>query len=84
MSDATVPAGHGYAEIPLGSSRGKAVQSIHFYQNEEMLNIDLEFNDQSLLEMVFRVGFQSSIKLLDRKDGEYRLRRRIKPKLRDK
>jgi hypothetical protein len=75
-----VPSGHGYAEIPLGRTEGKSIKSIHFYQAEESLNIDLEFEDKSSLEMIFRVGFSASLKLLDNKDGEYRVRRTIKPR----
>jgi hypothetical protein len=44
------------------------------------LNIDLEFEDKSMLEMIFRVGFRSTINLLENKDGNYHLRKRIKPK----
>lgn len=56
MSGSPVPFGHGYAEIPLGRSEGKPIKSIHVYQLEEALNIDLEFEDKSMLEMIFRIG----------------------------
>jgi hypothetical protein len=60
--------------------KGKPVKSIHLYQDEEALNIDLEFEDKSMLEMIFRVGFRSTINLLENKDGNYHLRKKIKPK----
>ncbi|MBB6143701.1 hypothetical protein HNQ77_001650 [Silvibacterium bohemicum] len=82
MSDSTVPFGHGYAEIPLGRSAGKPIKSIHVYQLEESLNVDLEFEDLSMLEMIFRVGFRASVKLLENKSGDYIVRQRIKPKFR--
>jgi len=81
MSASQVPFGHGYAEIPLGRSAGKPIKSIRICQLEESLNVDLEFEDKSTLEMIFRVGFQASVKLLENRDGDYHLLQRIKPKL---
>ena len=80
MHSYPVPSGHGYAEIPLYHAEGKALKSVQVYQLEEALNVDLEFEDQSMLEMIFRVGFQTSVKLLDYKDGNYSVRKKIKPK----
>jgi len=34
-----------------------------------------------MLEMIFRVGFNASVKLLENKDGDYHVRKKIKPKL---
>jgi hypothetical protein len=82
MSGSPVPFGHGYAEIPLGRSEGKPIKSIHVYQLEEALNIDLEFEDKSMLEMIFRVGIRASVKLLENRGGDYQVRQNIKPKLR--
>ena len=82
MSGSPVPFGHGYAEIPLGRSEGKPIKSIHVYQLEEALNIDLEFEDKSMLEMIFRIGMRASVKLLENKDGDYLVCQRIKRKLR--
>ncbi len=33
-----------------------------------------------MLEMIFRVGFRSTIKLLENKDGDYHIRKSIKPR----
>jgi hypothetical protein len=33
-----------------------------------------------MLEMIFRVGFRSTINLLENHGGDYRIRKRIKPK----
>ena len=80
MPSYPVPSGDGYADVPLGRAQGKPIKSIHIYQDEEAVNIDLEFEDKSLLEMIFRVGFRSTITLLENKDGDYHIRKRIKPK----
>jgi hypothetical protein len=80
MSSYPVPSGDGYAELPLGQAQGKPVKSIHIYQDDEALNIDLEFDDESMLEMIFRVGFRSTINLLENHGGDYHIRKRIKPK----
>jgi hypothetical protein len=52
------------------------------YQLEESLNVELEFEDKFMLEMIFRVGFNASMKLLENRDGDYHARERIKPRLR--
>jgi hypothetical protein len=80
MPSYPVPSGNGYADIPLGQARGKPVKSVHFYQDGEALNIDIEFEDKSVLEMIFRIGFRSTAKLLENKDGDYHIRERIKPR----
>jgi hypothetical protein len=33
-----------------------------------------------MLEMIFRVGFSASVKLLENRGGDYHVRRKIKPK----
>ena len=75
-----VPSGRGHAEIRLDRNERKPVKSVHVYQTEEALNVDFEFEDESLLEMIFRVGFSASVKLLENRKGDYVIRRRIKPK----
>jgi hypothetical protein len=80
MSGTPVPSGHGYVEIPLSRTERKPVKSVHVYQSEEALNVDLEFEDKSMLEMIFRVGFTASVKLLEDQGGDYKIRRKIKPK----
>ena len=82
MPSYPVPSNDGYAVIPLGSAQGKPVKSIHVYQDDEALNVDLEFEDKSVLEMIFRVGFRSTINLLENHGGDYYIRKRIKPKRR--
>jgi hypothetical protein len=80
MPSYPVPSNDGYAMVPLGTAQGKPVKSIHVYQDEEALNVDLEFDDKSMLEMIFRVGFRSTINLLVNKSGDYHIRKRIKPR----
>jgi hypothetical protein len=79
MPSYPVPSNDGYAVIPLGSAQGKPVKSIHVYQDDEALNIDLEFEDRSILEMIFRAGFRATLKLSNYKEGNYVLRRTIRP-----
>lgn len=79
MSGHPVPSNDGYAVIPLGDAEGKPIKSIHVYQDEEALSIDLEFGDKSLLEMIFRTSFRATIRLSDNRRGNYILRRVIKP-----
>lgn len=78
MSGHLVPSDNGYAVIPLGDAKGKPIKSIHVYQDEEALNIDLEFGDKSLLEMIFRTHFRATLKLSDNNEGNYILRKTIK------
>jgi len=49
MPSYPVPSKDGYAVIPLGPAQGKPVKSIHVYQDDEALNIDLGFEDRSIL-----------------------------------
>jgi hypothetical protein len=53
-------------------------KSIHSYRDEVAFNIDLEFEDKSMLDMIFCVGFRSIIKLLENKYGDYQIRKRFK------
>jgi hypothetical protein len=67
-------------QTQLGDAEGKPVKSIHIYQDDEALNVDLEFDDDWMLEMIFRVGFRSTINLLENRGGDYHIRKRIKPR----
>ncbi len=80
MPHTLVPSGHGYIEIPLTGAERKSLKSVQVHQDCEALNVDLEFEDDSMLEMSFQTGFAASVKLLDYKDGNYLLRRRIRPR----
>jgi hypothetical protein len=79
MPSYQVPSNDGYVVIPLGKAQRKPVKSIHVYQDDEALNIDLEFDDKSILEMIFRAGFRATLKLSDYKEGNYILRKTIRP-----
>jgi hypothetical protein len=74
-----VPAGRGRIAIPLASVKGKALLDLHVYQSEETLNLDLKFEDGLSLELFFHVGFQASAKLLEYKNGDVRVLKRLKP-----
>ena len=78
MSSYSVPSGHGYMEIPLDSA--EKLKSVQVYQMEESLNVNLEFDDDSRLELIFSVGFQTSAQLLKCHEGDYRVAKTIKPK----
>ncbi len=81
MSSSPVPSGRGHITIPLGRAQAKPLQSIQVYQTEEALNLDLQFQDGIALELVFRVGLRASATLLEYRNGDSRVLRRIKPKL---
>jgi len=78
-----VPSGHGLADIPLGQVEGKPLQSLEFYQTEDALNLDLQFQGGISLELIFRVGFQASARLLEFRNGDSRVLRTLKPKRRE-
>ena len=78
-----VPFGYGLADIPLGQVEGKPLQSLQFYQTEDALNLDLQFLGGISLELIFRVGFQASARLLEFRDGDSRVLRTLKPKRRE-
>ncbi len=75
-----VPSGHGLADIPLGQVEGKPLQSLQFYQTEDALNLDLQFQDGISLELIFRVGFRASARLLEFRNGDSRVLKNLKPK----
>jgi hypothetical protein len=79
MPTQPVPAGNGHIAIPLANVKGKALHNIHVYQYEEALNLDLQFADGLSLELIFRVGFQASANLLEYKQGNSRILKRLKP-----
>ncbi len=83
MSSSPVPSGHGHAVIPLDGAQGKPLQSLQIYQTEEVLNLDLQFQDGMALELVFRVGFHASATLLEYSNGDARVLKRIKPRRRN-
>ena len=80
MPHTLVPSGHGYIEVSLTGAERKSLKSVQVHQDCEALNVDLEFEDDSMLEMSFQTGFAASAKLLDYKDGNYLLRRSIRPR----
>jgi hypothetical protein len=79
MTRYSVPSGHGYMQIPLDPADRKSLKSIQAYHMDESLNVDLEFEDESRLELIFGISFHASAKLLDRHDGNYELRKKLKP-----
>ncbi len=52
-------------------------------RTEEALNLDLQFDDGIALELIFRVGFQASVTLLEYRNGDARVLKRIKPRRRN-
>ena len=80
MPHTPVPSGHGYIEIPITGAARKPLKAVQVHQDGKALNVDLEFEDDSMLEMSFDVSFAASAKLLDYKDDDYHLRRRIRPR----
>jgi hypothetical protein len=54
MPKSTVPSGRPEGAFTLTEVRGKVVDSIKLYQMEERLNLDIDFNDNTTLEIVAR------------------------------
>ena len=49
--------------------RGKVIDSVKVYQMEDALNLDIDFNDNTTLEIIARIGFQASATFLKFKGG---------------
>jgi hypothetical protein len=75
-----VPSERGVADISLGQVAGKSIQSLQFYQTEDALNLDVQFQDGISLELIFRVGFQASARLLEFTNGDSRVIKNLKLK----
>ena len=69
MPKSTVPSGRTGGAFTLTEVRGKVVDSIKVYQMEDALNLDIEFNDDTTLEIIARIGFRASANLLEFKGG---------------
>jgi hypothetical protein len=78
MSSYPIPSEHGLVDVALDRAQGKPLQSLQVYQTEEMLNLDLRFEDGLEIELIFRVGFQASAKLLEYRNGDAHVLKRMK------
>lgn len=58
MSNRVVPSGEGHLAIPLDSLHSKLLDSIQIYQTQEVLTLDLRFEDGLALELLFSLGFK--------------------------
>jgi len=79
MPKSTVPSGRTGGAFMLTEVRGKVVDSIKVYQMEDALNLDIEFNDSTTLEIIARVGFRASANLLEFKGGNSTVLKNIRP-----
>jgi hypothetical protein len=79
MPKSTVPSGRSGGAFTLTEVRGKVVDSIKVYQMEEALNLDIDFNDNTTLEIIARVGFRASANLLEFKGGNSAVLKSIRP-----
>jgi hypothetical protein len=79
MPKSTVPSGRTGGAFTLTEVRGKVVDSIKVYQIEEALNLDIDFNDNTTLEVIARVGFRASANLLEFKGGNSAVLKSIRP-----
>jgi len=70
MSTRVVPSGKGHLAIPLNSLHGKSLDSIQVYQTEEVLTLDLRFEDGLALELLFCLGFKASANMLRYVNGD--------------
>lgn len=69
MPKSTVLPGRSKGAFTITEVRGKVVESIKIYQMEEALNLAIDFNDNTSLEIIARVGFQASASLVEFKGG---------------
>lgn len=79
MPNSTVPSGRSGGAFTITEVRGKVVDSIKVYQMEDALNLDIDFNDNTSLEIIARVGFRASANLLQFKGGNSRVLKNIRP-----
>ncbi len=78
MSRYRVASGHGFSAIPLEQAEGKPIKGIHVSQAEDALNIDLQFQDNTSLELVFRTEFLVSATLLEYRNGNGHVIKKLK------
>lgn len=69
MSKSTMQVKRDEELIRLMEVRGKILQSIDISQSGETLNLDLHFEDNTMLELVLRTGFHASATLLEGRNG---------------
>jgi hypothetical protein len=69
MPKTTVPSGRTGGAFTLTQVRGKVVDSVKVYQMQDALNLDIDFNDNTTLEIIAQIGFLASAILLDFKSG---------------
>ena len=79
MPKSTVPSGRSGGAFTLTEVRGKVVDSIKVYQMEEALNLDIDFDDNTTLEIIARVGFRASANLLELKGGNSAVLKSVRP-----
>jgi hypothetical protein len=79
MPKSTVPSGRSGRAFTLKEVRGKEVEAVKVYQMEDELNIDVDFNDNTTLEIIARVGFRASANLLEFKAGNSTVLKNFRP-----
>jgi hypothetical protein len=79
MPKSKVPSGRAGGAFAVTEVRGKVVDSIKIYQMEDALNLDIDFNDNTTLEIITRVGFRASANLLELKGGNSSVLKNIRP-----
>ncbi len=80
MSGFLLSSRQGFASIPLGQAEGKPIKAVHLSHADEALYLDLQFQDDTSLELTFRVEFRASATLLEYKNGDSHVIKKIKPK----
>ena len=62
--------------IRLTEVSGKTLRSIEISQSGEALNLDIHFEDDTMLELFFRTGFRASANLMENRDGNLEILKR--------
>ena len=78
MPKLTMPSGSGHISVPLEHTEGKLLQAIHIFQTEGSLNLDLRFQDDVSLELLFEMAFKASANVLQYQDGNARVLKKLR------
>ncbi len=62
--------------VRLTEGQGKTLRSIEISQPGEALNLDIHFEDNTMLELFLRTGFRASATLIEDRDGTLEILKR--------
>lgn len=80
MSTFCLSSRQGTVVVPLDQAEGKPLKAVHVYLVDDALNLDLQFQDDTSIELIFRADYRASATLLAFENGNSRVIRKLKPK----